>query len=274
MIVAADRVYREDVPLGAIDAPELAARSTMDDQKLADLAADIRARGVILPLVLVRRGARLEVVAGHRRYLAARMAGRVDVPGLIYTDHGAALEGIKLAENILREDLNPAEEALYLAQLLERVPQKDTDQLAAQLGIKRDRVEARLALLRLDADTFEALRAGKIGIGVAGELAACTDLEMRRYFLDAAIRGGATRTVVAAWITQWRTDTGGRVAPPASAPAPASTPTMEPAPVFVCQCCGRSDHVHLMRPFYFHQHCWLANVLELLKTFRGDLAPR
>jgi len=268
-----ERVYREDFPIDQIDPPALAARATMDEGKLEDLAADIRTRGVILPLAIASNGARYEIIAGHRRYLAAIMAGRVDVPVLIYATRAEALEGIKLVENILREELNPAEEALYLRQLLERVPNGDTDTLARQLGVRRDRVENRLALLRLDPSSFEALRAGRIGVSVAQELHACTDPEMRAYFLDAALRGGATRAVVGAWIQQWKRDTGGRADAGPPAPAPAPIPTMEPAPAFVCQCCGGSDHVHLMRPFYFHQHCWLANVVQLLKAFRGDFPP-
>ncbi|MGH2669563.1 MAG: ParB/RepB/Spo0J family partition protein [bacterium] len=270
MTATVDREYREAVPLDVIDEPALAARATMDERKLEELAADISTRGVIFPLALVRVGARYEIIAGHRRYLASRMAGRVVVPALIYPTKDAALEGIKLVENILREDLNPAEEALYLRQLLERVERQDTDVLAVQLGVPRERVEQRLALLRLDPDTFEALRRGTIRVGIAQQLQRVTDLEMRRYFLDAAIRGGATTTVVTAWVTQWQRDVGERARPAAPAPAAPSTPSMETAPAFTCACCGRTDNVHLMRPMFFHQHCWLANVVPMLEAFRGQ----
>lgn len=86
-------------------------RHAMNDSKLNELAASIRAHGVLLPILLRREGGRFEVVAGERRLRAARMAGLDAVPALVKELSGSQALEVALVENLQREDLNPIEAA-------------------------------------------------------------------------------------------------------------------------------------------------------------------
>jgi ParB family chromosome partitioning protein len=269
MLREVTREYRE-VPLGVIDPPELASRQTMDEGALDELTASIARDGLLQPILIGRRGERYEVVAGHRRYLACKRAGLATVPCVVYASVSAAHEAVKFAENRFREDLNPAEEAIYFAELLEHHAGGDVDRLCELLGEKRTYVEGRLNLLRGDDRVFESLQAGQIGITVANELNRCTEERYRRYLLDSAIRGGATRSVVAGWIQDWQQEQARR----AGIQEPEFTPAT-PAPIpetnyFTCICCGGTENVHLMQAVNVHQHCKLAILDKLLAAYRGE----
>lgn len=87
------------IPLGLLDPPEDASRSEMDDAKLAELADDIRQRGVIQHLIVYPEGDRYRIRAGHRRSIAAKLAGLVVVPCDVYPSRDAADDGMQFAEN-------------------------------------------------------------------------------------------------------------------------------------------------------------------------------
>lgn len=255
-----------EIPLGLIDAPALASREAMDEEKLDELARDIRAKGVLQPLLLARVDDRYEVVAGHRRLLASTRAGLATVPALVYASKTAALEGAKYSENRYREELSPAEEAIWFAELLERDCGGDVDRLCAQLGERRGYVENRLLLFQGDPKVFDALRARQIAIGVAQQLNKCRDEPYRRYLLHQAIVGGATVAVVAGWLQDWQRSLGAApstAADPAPASAPGPIPEMN---YFTCAVCGSTDHVHLMRPINVHDYCRLAVLDKLLEA--------
>lgn len=266
------REFRE-IPLGLIDAPALPARAQMDEQKLDELVLSIRTVGLIQPLVLARTGAHYEVIAGHRRVLACQRLGLVTAPSIIYPSKDAALEAIKYAENRHREDLNPADEAIWFEELLERDAGGDTDALAHLLGETRSYIEGRLLLFRGDVKVFEQLQAGEITIGVAQQLNRCADERMRRYFLHQAILGGATVAVVSGWIQQWKQDQVYPSGAPAPA-APAAAPYVAPETnYFTCVCCGGTENVHQMQPMQVHTYCKLAVLDKLLDAWhRGGRA--
>ncbi len=127
-----------EIPLARVDDPVLPSRSTMDSDRLDELVASIRTHGFISTIVVARVDDRYEVIAGHRRTIAAKRCQLVTVPALVYPTKDAALDGIKFAENRHREDLKPNEEAIWFNELLEGTCGGDTDKLAALLGEKRD----------------------------------------------------------------------------------------------------------------------------------------
>jgi len=113
-------------------------------------------------------------------------------------------------------------------------------------------------------------QADPIKIGVALQLLKVTDLRMRHYYLDAAIRGGATVTVVSGWVMDWQQQQralSGDSATPAPAAAPGAVPNVD---YFRCYVCGRNDNVHTMQPINVHSHCQLAVLDQLLAAYRGD----
>lgn len=274
---ATRREFRE-IPLGLIDDPKLPSRSTMDEQKLDELVTSIAQLGLMQPISVGRVGDRYEVIAGHRRTMASKRAGLVAVPCVVYDSVDAAHEALKFAENRYREDLNPAEEAIYFNELLERDCGGDVDKLCEQLGAKRVYVEGRLNLFLGDGKVFEALQDGKIGIGVAQEINRCTDESYRRYLLNQAIVGGATRAVVSGWILDWQKQERLNAGAPAPSSSSAPLAAIPETNFFRCYVCKGTELIHTMQPVNIHAHCQLATLDKALEQFarRGEqlLYPR
>lgn len=239
-----------------IDEPALPSRTEMDDTLMDDLVQSIRSLGFISVIVVVQLGARFRVVAGHRRSIAARRAGLVEVPCFVYASESAALDAIQHAENRHREALSVTDEAIWFAQLLEAHPDEGTDGVAARVGESRNYVEGRLLLLRGCERVFRALAEHAIPIGVAMELNRCTENAHRWMLLDQAIRGGATVSLVRGWIAEWKTihQPAGAAVPPL--PAPGDTPGVLLDDYWCCRVCGERDNVHAMQPMNGHGYCW------------------
>lgn len=267
MIVGAVKPIYREIPIGLIDVPELPSRSSMDEEQLDELIASIRELGFISTIVVKQSGERFEVIAGHRRRLAAERAGLAAIPCFVYPTETEYLEAIQQTENTRREELNPADEAIWFAQLLEKYPNEGTDGIAARVREKRAYVEGRLALVSGDEDVFNAVAAGKIGIGVAQQLNRCTQVEFRRMFLDNALRHGATVAIVSGWIAEWKRDLepATRAAFGSDAPSSAAPPVMDL--FFTCGVCKSTAHPEQMRPVQVHEWCVHANLIPALELW-------
>lgn len=265
MSLAGVRPTLREIPIGLIDAPALPSRSTMDDTRMEELAASMRAIGFISTIAVAQEADRFRVLAGHRRRIAAELAGLVAVPCLVYPSAAAGLEAIQHAENRHREELSAADEAIWFQQLLDARPEDGTDGVAARVGESRAYVEGRLLLFQGDERVFDALQAGQINIGVAHQLNRVTQQEFRRNFLNDAIRNGATVAIAASWVAEWKATLepatrgvfGATTAPVASAP------TIDP--YFTCKACASTDHPEHMRPVQIHDYCYQAIVEPALK---------
>ena len=127
------------ISLHLIDEPELALRAEIDDQKLDDLAADIKQNGLYYPLIVHAKGDRFEIRDGHRRYLACSRLGMIAVPCIVHDENSPPPEAVKLKTNLLREDNTDAEIALWLGELAEKHGY-DLEQLCKMVGrSERDR---------------------------------------------------------------------------------------------------------------------------------------
>ena len=147
-------------------------RTRMDEASLAELADSIRARGVIQPIVVRPLGAgQYEILAGERRWRAARMAGLQQVPALVRDVPDEAALGIGLIENIQREDLNPLEEANGLKRLIEEF-KLTHEQVASAIGRSRTGVTNLLRLLELAPAVQALVQDGAIDMGHARALLA------------------------------------------------------------------------------------------------------
>lgn len=251
------------LPLAYLLEPPNPSRTEMDEGKLAELADSMRQLGVLQHLIVVPTGDRYEIIAGHRRYYAAMRAGLAVVPCDVYPDRRHANEAAQHAENRFREELAPADEAIWFDELLERKCGGDTDRLAAYLGEKRGYVESRLSLFSGDKQVFEALRQGKIGIGVAIELNRCDNEIHRRGLLHSAISGGATVALVHGWIAEYVAIHKPALPQDSSpAPAPASGPVPE-FHFFRCALCDGEDNVGAMQPKNMHTYCFDAMFMSM-----------
>jgi ParB family chromosome partitioning protein len=199
----------------------------MSEEGMESLVTSIRAVGVLEPLLVKpARDGLYEVVAGHRRLRAARIAGVIEIP-CIDLESDELGDAAKIHENLEREDLSPADEAVYYAELYERLGE-DVDQVAERVKRSRASIEGRLNLLRGDKQVFAALTAGKIALGVAEELNRFTLETDRLYHLQYCTRTGAT----VATVRQWRIDANLRAElasprSPAEPSPPARTPEEE-----------------------------------------------
>jgi len=150
-------------------------RHHFDAEELGELAASIREKGLLQPLVVRHRaGGEYEIVAGERRWRAAQSAGIHEVPAIIRTlSDGEALE-IALIENIQRADLNPLEEARGYAQLMSEFAYTQ-QQLADSIGKSRSHIANTLRLLNLPESVRAHIQAGRLTAGHARTLVAAED---------------------------------------------------------------------------------------------------
>lgn len=262
------REYKE-LPLSAIDPPQLDARLARDPAKLEELAHDIAKRGVILPIAVARVGDRYEVVDGQTRYLAATMAHLVTIPCVIYPSKDSALEGVKYAANLFRIDMSPAEEAVFFNELYEKECGQDIEKLCTLVGRKESYVDNRLQLLNGDEEVFEAVRTTKIPLGVAGELNKIADEGWRRYYLNHAIKGGATVAMVSGWRQEYERFHNPNEPQPPATPAPAVQVVESTYNPHRCEICGKVDPRYVPEQISVHTHCKVAILEPLLEAYRG-----
>lgn len=253
------------VPIGLIDPPEVAMRRAMDPDKLDELRASIKADGLKQPIGLRPTGDRFRVSYGHRRLVAAGMAGETELPAFILADDDDVEESSKIAENWHREDTNPAEEAIYFEYQLTHKYAGDIERMCRALGVKESRVNNRLDLLRGFEDVFEALQARQINLGVARELNRIKTPAFRTLVLRDAIAEGATAgTVQARRLNIERMEmatAAGANGDAAAVPASTETPI---GSVDRCLLCDSTQDPHEMVYVRAHRSC-LA-VAERAKT--------
>jgi ParB family chromosome partitioning protein len=157
-------------------------RMQMDDARLTELAASIKANGVIQPILVRRTGGTYRIIAGERRWRAAQRAGLLKVPIVVRdVPDGSEKQLLELAlvENIQREDLNPVDEALAYQRLADEFALTQ-DQIAAAVGKDRSSVANYLRLLKLPEEVRGDLASGALAMGHARALLALPDAAAQR----------------------------------------------------------------------------------------------
>ena len=168
-----------EFPIDLIDPSDLQPRSLFDDAKLDELARSISANGVVQPLLLRRKGARFELIAGERRWRAAQRAGLTKVPAVLRNVTDEKVLELALIENIQREDLNPIEEARAYKKLIDTVGLTQ-ETVAERVGRDRSYVTNYLRLLRLPDDLQELLQSGRLTTGHARALLGTEQVDVQR----------------------------------------------------------------------------------------------
>jgi len=178
------------VPVLAITPNPLQPRTVIDPEALTELAASIREHGLIQPLIVTQQGPdRYQLIAGERRWQAARMAGLAQVPVIVKEATPQQALEIALVENIQRADLNPLEEAVAFRQLVDEFDLTQ-EQVAERVGKSRVSVTNTLRLLRLPAAVKQALLDGTIREGHARTLLALPTKEAQVAALKTVITKG------------------------------------------------------------------------------------
>ncbi len=159
-------------------------RKTFNQESLEELADSIKTYGVIQPIVVTKKDGYYAIVAGERRWRAAKIAGLEEIPAIIRDDDEQTNKEIALIENIQREDLNPYEKALGIRQLMDKYGLTQ-EQVSKKIGKSRSSVSNTVRVLYLAPDVLELVKQGKLSEGHCKALAGISDPK-RQY--EAAIR--------------------------------------------------------------------------------------
>lgn len=166
-------------------------RKTFTPDKLEELAASIREKGIIQPLVVRKKGDHYELIAGERRWRAAQKAGLREVPVVIQdVSEDTALE-MALIENIQREDLNAVEEAEAYHALMENFSLTQ-EELAKRVGKDRSTVANSLRLLKLPPELKKDIVEERLAMGHARAILSLDSDQLVREARDAIVKGGLT----------------------------------------------------------------------------------
>ena len=168
-----------EVDIDLIDPNPSQPRAAFDLESLNSLAESVKVHGVVQPILVRRRGPRYELVAGERRWRAAKVAGLTKIPVLIKDVADNDLLEVALVENVLREDLNPIEEAQAYRNLIDRVGMTQ-EVLAERFGRDRSYITNYLRLLRLPDDLQQLVKDKRLSTGHARTLLGLDDVDLQR----------------------------------------------------------------------------------------------
>lgn len=255
------------VPLEQIDPPTHAMRADMDDRALEELTDDVKRNGVLQPLGVFPINGRMRIIWGHRRFVAAELAGELAVPCRVFANGDVHEEDYKLSENRFREDVNPADEATWFADLLERKCGHEIEQLCALVGATESYINGRLDLLRGDERVLEALRAKSINLAVARELNKGKEPDWVAFWLKDAIDQGATAATVQRW--RMARDQQLRLAATNPADVQVDSNAAAPAPIGSVDACGLCllpDDRHEMEYVLVHRSCLKLHMRQMRAT--------
>lgn len=182
-----------EIEVDRIDANPFQPRDAFDEATLRDLAASIKAMGLIQPVTVRRNGERYQLISGERRLRASSLAGLERIPAYIREADDTAVLEMALVENIQREDLDPVEIALALRRLTEECALTQ-EQLSERVGMKRASVANYLRLLKLPAKLQRDLKEGLLSMGHAKVLLGLPDPALQERLGDAvAFQGLSVR---------------------------------------------------------------------------------
>lgn len=164
------------IKLSLIEPNREQPRKDFNEEMLQELADSIKQYGVLQPLLVKKKGEYYEIIAGERRWRAAKLAGLKEVPVVVREYSKQESMEIALIENVQREDLNPIEEALAYQQLMNEFGLKQ-DEIAARVSKSRVTITNSMRLLKLDARVQKMLMKGELSNGHARAILAVEDPE-------------------------------------------------------------------------------------------------
>ena len=185
--VPADAVV--ELPLGDIDPNRDQPRKKFDEEALAQLADSIRHSGVLSPILVARDGSRYTIIAGERRWRAARIAGIATIPAIVREWDDIKRQEAALIENIQRENLNPIEEAQGIFVLMNECALTQ-EAVAERLGRSRPAVANLLRLLGLPKAIQQSVIDGAISAGHARVLAGISDKKLQAALFAKTVQEG------------------------------------------------------------------------------------
>jgi ParB family chromosome partitioning protein len=177
------------ISIESIDANPTQPRRVFQAERLAELAQSIRENGIIQPLVVRKAGDRYQLVAGERRWRAAKLAGLEQVPAVVQEIPDDRLLEVTLVENIQREDLNPIETAAAFSRLNSELS-LSADEIGRRTGKDRTTIVNSLRLLQLPGDLQQLVSERRLSAGHARCLLSLPNADLQREVAEKAVAQG------------------------------------------------------------------------------------
>lgn len=187
-----------DIEVGAYE-----VRMHGEDRELEGLAESIAADGLMVPLIVRAKGQGWQLVAGHRRLAACRMAGVERVICRAVEGDEGDCERISIGENEFRRDVSPVERAYQISRAYEN-GSMGMEELASAYGRSVAWVEGQIEILGWPGRIQEAVHEKKLGVGVARQLVKVVDDAYRDVLVTAALESGCTERTAAGWVAGYR----------------------------------------------------------------------
>lgn len=168
-----------DLDIDSIKPNPKQPRTRFTEEALKELAASIRANGIVQPILVRRKGQSYEIVAGERRWRAAQQAELKKIPAVVREVSDDKVLELALVENIQRQELNPVEEAKAFRQLIDNIGLTQ-DELSERIGKSRTVIATYLRFLKLPSDIQKLLEEEKISAGHARALLMTEDVSLQR----------------------------------------------------------------------------------------------
>lgn len=189
------------IPLYLIDEPSDAMRSEVWDADLDDLARSIEQFGLLQPITVRAVGERYEVIAGHRRLSAFRKLGKSSIPAIVREADDITGDAMKVHENLYRTDVNPVDQATFLARYANRTGMTP-EQLAEQVNRSVAWVNSRLGLLNYPDYLIEMVGEGRLSMASAEVLNQISNPNIKESYCRAAAQQGLSAPRARYWLAQ------------------------------------------------------------------------
>jgi len=190
-----------ELPLAAITPNPAQPRKTFDEASLAELAASIKANGLLQPISVVQRGDGFVIVAGERRYRACKLAGLASVRAILVEADDATMARLALIENVQREDMDAIDTAQGYQALVDAG--STPEEVAQLLGKTANEVRFYLQLTRLAPSIAEAVKLGIIGTRVAWDLSRLPDSNDQRTIFSKLAHGELNAAQLSSFVSAW-----------------------------------------------------------------------
>ena len=234
-----------------IDDPRAPMRTEVDRSALFELADNIKRNGLINPITVRPSGARHEVVAGHRRLAACRIAGIIKIPCVVRELNDEQAFAVMTAENIERVDVPLLDECRHYKTAIERFG-KSVKEIAAVARRSVQYIESRLAIADMPDYMQQHLQAGDLKLGAALALAEITDEATRRMWVEMAVRDGVSVAQAEYWLHGWKASQLPPGTTPEAPPEGFSAGVPEPV-MFECALDGKKYDARLCKTLVIYE---------------------
>lgn len=251
-----------------IDDPKDPMRSELERNGLFELADNIKQNGLINPITVRPVGERYEVVAGHRRLSACRIAGLIKIACVVRELDDKATFRVMAAENLERQDVDPVDESIFVERYM-RETNATVDEVAKALRRSVAWVETRLVVGVMPDYMQAALKNGLLKLGVALALVQITDDKVRRLWVDMAIRDGISVAQAEYWLHGWEVNQLPG-ATPSENPADGFTPSASRPLMFRCAIDGKEYDAATFKTVMIH-NANLPIFQEFVKAFNAPI---